>query len=165
MANEELIRDLRQRGLFIATAESLTGGMLGQRLTEEPGASEFYLGGVVAYQNGVKEQLLGVSPSLIANQGAVDAEVAAQMASGVRQRFARATGTDSAQVIGVATTGVAGPAESDGKPAGTVFIGISSHYGESVYAFTLQGNRESVRSQTVTAAFEALREQLQADNG
>lgn len=160
-----MIEQLRSRSLFLATAESLTGGMLGQEITTTPGASDVYLGGVVAYQNSIKEQLLGVSPSLIANQGAVDAEVVAQMAAGVRQRFSRASAKEIEQVIGIATTGVAGPSDSEGKPAGTVFVGISSTAGESVYAFIFSGDRDSIRVQTVAAALDALREQLQVISG
>lgn len=165
MAEANLIDLLRGQGLFLATAESLTGGMLGQEITSTAGSSDVYLGGVIAYQNAVKEQLLGVSASLMSNQGAVDAEVAAQMASGVRIKFARANGLDIESVIGIATTGVAGPGDSDGKPAGTVFIGVSSVGGESVYANEFEGDRRQIREQSVTAALAALREQLQVISG
>ena len=89
MAEETLTSQLRAAGFWLATAESITGGALGARLTANPGASESSLGGVVAYQNNVKQELLGVSGSLMAMQGAVDAEVAAQMANGVMARFAK----------------------------------------------------------------------------
>ena len=161
MAEKELVEQLIASGLFIATAESLTGGLLGSAITSVAGSSSTYLGGVIAYQNQIKEQVLGVSPTLIANQGAVDAEVAAQLASGVRDKFAKSCQKPIEKVIGIATTGVAGPGEAEGKPAGTVFIGISSVAGESVYAHSFSGSRAEVREQSVASALAALREQLQ----
>lgn len=165
MAPQTLIARLRQAGVFLASAESLTGGMLAARLTETSGSSAVFLGGVVAYQNQVKQELLGVSPSLMEQQGAVDAEVAAQMAVGIRQRFAKINQVDLAKVIGVSTTGVAGPGQSEGKDPGTVFIGISSGSSDAVYAYDFSGDRQSVREQTVQAALEALGEQLQLIGG
>lgn len=165
MAEQEIVKRLIREGLFVATAESLTAGKLGSEITRTPGASETYLGGVVAYQNSVKELLLSVSPSLISNQGAVDPEVAAQMASGVRNKFSRVCQIPEQKVIGVSTTGVAGPAESEGKVAGTVYIGISSVVGESVYSFQFSGDRESIREQSVAAAMESLWEQIQLISG
>lgn len=161
MAKKELILALKDAGLFIATAESLTAGMLSEHLTFTPGSSEVFLGGVVAYQSAVKSELLGVSPALLENQGAVDAEVAAQMAAGVRERFAKINQKPLNQVLGVSLTGVAGPGLSNGKPAGTVFIGVSSIAGESVYAHEFRGNREQVRERSVEAALAALWEQLE----
>ena len=160
MAEEGLIRLLREAGQHLATAESITGGALAKTVTDEAGASEVFLGSVVAYQNQVKQQLLGVSAALMSVQGAVDAEVAAQMSFGVRERFAKINQLDLERVVGVSTTGVAGPGESEGKPAGTVFIGISSVSGDAVFAYNFDGDRQMVREQTVQAAITALREQL-----
>ena len=160
MAEEGLVGLLLQAGQHLATAESLTGGALAKAVTDEAGASEVFLGSVVAYQNSVKQQLLGVSAALMSVQGAVDAEVAAQMALGVRERFAKINQIELERVVGISTTGVAGPAESEGKPAGTVFIGISSVIGDTVFAHNLDGDRASVREQTVLAAIASLREQL-----
>lgn len=165
MAEEPLTSDLRAAGFWLATAESITGGALGARLTENAGASESFLGGVVAYQNNVKQELLGVSGSLMAMQGAVDAEVAAQMANGVRARFAKINQLPLDKVIGVSTTGVAGPGEAEGKAAGTVFIGVSSSAGDTVYAHHFDGDREDIRKQTVRAALEGVREQFQLLSG
>jgi nicotinamide-nucleotide amidase len=165
VAQEILIAELKRLGLFVACAESLTGGLLGSRITETSGASDVFLGGVIAYQNSVKQELLGVSGGLMANQGAVDAEVAAQMAAGVRARFAKISQLDSDLVIGISTTGVAGPEQSEGKLPGTVFIGLSSKAGDSVYAYDFSGSRDDVRNQTVAAALEVLREQLQLPSG
>lgn len=165
MAEESLILELRVAGLYVATAESLTGGKLGARLTDPPGASEVYLGGIIAYQNKVKQENLGVSPGLMEQQGAVDAEVSAQMATGVRERFAKINQLDLGHVIGISTTGVAGPEASEGKPAGTVFIALSSRAGDAVYAHQFSGSRSEVREQAVEAALIALREQLQLLGG
>lgn len=165
MAEKELVELLVARGLFVATAESLTGGRVGSRITSVPGSSDTYLGGVITYQNKTKEQLLGVSPALIANQGAVDPEVAAQMAAGVRLKFATSCQKPIEQVIGISTTGVAGPGNAEGKPSGTVFIGVSSTAGDSVYAYDFEGSRAEVREQSVTAALGALGEQLQLISG
>jgi nicotinamide-nucleotide amidase len=165
MAQEILIAKLRRLGLYVACAESLTAGLLGSRITETPGASDVFLGGVIAYRNLVKQELLGVSGGLMANQGAVDAEVAAQMAVGVRNRLAKISQLAPDVVIGISTTGVAGPEDSEGKPPGTVFIGLSSKAGDSVYAYDFAGSREEVRNQTVAAALEVLREQLQLPSG
>ena len=165
MAKEGLIAELQERGLFLACAESLTAGLLTSRITETPGASAVFLGGIVAYQNSVKQELLGVSGGLLANQGAVDAEVAAQMAIGVRSRFAKIAQLSTDLVIGLSTTGVAGPESSETKPPGTVFIGLSSTSGDSVYAYDFAGSRDEVREQTVQAALTVLREQLQLPSG
>ena len=161
MAEKSLILALSEAGLFIATAESLTAGMLAQQLTITPGSSDSFLGGIIAYQNSVKSELLGVSPALLENQGAVDAEVAAQMATGVRERFSKINQKPLNQVIGVSLTGVAGPGPAAGKPAGTVFIGVSSIAGESVYAHQFEGSRAEVRELSVSAAVAALWEQLE----
>ncbi|HEY6539179.1 MAG TPA: CinA family protein [Candidatus Dormibacteraeota bacterium] len=103
------------RGL--ATAESCTGGLVAAALTATPGSSAAFLGGVVAYANRAKEEILGVPPSLIAAHGAVSQEVALAMAEGARARF----GSD----LAVATTGVAGPAASEAKPAGLIFVAVA----------------------------------------
>lgn len=165
MGEKELVSALGAQGLFVATAESISAGLVAAEITNVAGSSEVFLGGVVAYQNSVKQELLGVSPQLMAQQGAVDAEVAAQMATGVRQRFAKINQLDSQKVIGISTTGVAGPGESEGKPQGTVFIGISSSAGDAVYAYDFLGTRDEVRKQTVDAALQSLWEQLQVLGG
>lgn len=138
---------------------------MGHTITAEPGSSEVYIGGVVSYQQSTKQELLGVSSALMGQQGTVDPEVAIQMATGVRGRFAKLHQVDHGRVIGISTTGVAGPGPSEGKPPGTVFVGISSAVGDVVYAFQFEGDRESVRNQTVQSAIEGLREQLQLVEG
>jgi nicotinamide-nucleotide amidase len=155
-------------GLKLAFAESLTGGLLCAEFVSVPGASNVVLGSIVAYQTGLKHELLGVSRVLLENQGPVDAEVVAQMAGGVRAKLAAKSGLDPAHVIGVATTGVAGPELQNGIDVGTVFIGISglgsSAAGsllasdDAVYAHHFEGNREEIRTATVEAAISHLKE-------
>ena len=139
---------LRAGGSTVATAESLTGGRLAVALTDVPGASETYLGGVVAYATELKQSFLGVDERLVEQYGVVSAECAKAMASGVRA----VTGA----TYGLATTGVAGPGEQEGKPAGTVFVGISGPGVLEVVALELAGKRAQVQDRTTRAAFEAL---------
>lgn len=109
----------RERGLTLAAAESCTGGLIAKRLTDIPGASQVFLGGVVSYTNHVKQQVLRVPENLLARCGAVSAEVARAMALGVRVL----TGAD----LAVSVTGLAGPDGDDrGNPVGTVFVGLSA---------------------------------------
>ena len=105
----------QERPVQVATAESLTGGDVGGAICTVPGASAYYRGGVISYAYEVKARVLGVDAQLLATEGAVNPEVAAQMAAGA----ARVCGADYA----VSTTGVAGPDPADGQPVGTVFIG------------------------------------------
>jgi nicotinamide-nucleotide amidase len=152
----QLLAGFEQLGVSLAIAESLTGGALCAELVSAPGASKVVLGGVIAYQTELKHSLLGVSKQLLAEAGAVSAEVAAEMASGVRLRFAEQLGIDASRVIGVATTGVAGPDLQDGHPAGKVFIAISASGDylamDAVFAHHFLGDRSSIRAQTVDAA-------------
>ncbi len=157
----QLLDALATRGLHLAVAESLTGGLLTSAFVDVAGASKVLLGSIVAYQTELKHQLLGVSRALLQEQGAVDPEVVAQMAAGVRTKLANKTGTDESLVIGVAATGVAGPDSQDGKPAGTVFIGISGPSGDFVYPLSLSGSRSEIRFESVNAAIAALWEHFQ----
>ena len=156
-----LLEVLERQGLYLAVAESLTGGLLTSALVDIPGASKVLLGSIVAYQSELKHQLLGVSRPLLQEQGAVDAEVVAQMAAGIRVKLANKSGKDESNVIGVATTGVAGPDSQDGKPAGTVFIGISGPTGDFVYPLELTGDRAAIRAASVESALDALWEHFQ----
>jgi nicotinamide-nucleotide amidase len=113
---KELVQRLGHRSLTIATAESLTAGALASRIADVPGASVALLGGVVSYSNGVKENVLGVDAELLESRGAVDGDVAAQMARGGARACAAG--------IGVSTTGVAGPEPHQGKSVGTVYLGF-----------------------------------------
>ena len=145
---------LRERGLTLAAAESCTGGLLMQRLTDLPGSSDYVAGGVVAYSNKVKIDLLGVEGALIEAHGAVSEPVAAAMADGVRDR--------TAADVCVAITGVAGPGGgTPAKPVGTVVIAVRMPSGPvNVRTFSFPGSREHVRFQSTQAALDIVRRQL-----
>ncbi len=153
---------LIQHGLFIATAESLTAGLLSSELATEPGASGYLLGGVICYQDEIKVNLLGVDSSLIESRTAVDPEVAISLSRNVREKFARESSKDIESVIGVSTTGVAGPGPVENHEAGTVFLGISSSRGSRVLGLNLQGTRSEVRAATVASALVAIEDEIQA---
>lgn len=136
----------------VATAESLTAGMLSAVLADTPGASGMLQGGVVAYQNPVKETLLGVPGALLASAGAVDPDVAAAMAAGARDTLHAD--------IGISTTGVAGPEEHDGKPVGRVYVGVATASGATAFEYSFSGSRADIRGQACAAALERLLEAL-----
>jgi nicotinamide-nucleotide amidase len=142
----DVIRLLAERGLTLAVAESLTGGLVVAELISVPGASAVVRGGVVAYATELKHELLGVDAALLAAGGPIQAEVAEQMASGVRARL-------SADV-GLATTGVAGPDPQDGHPPGEVWIAIATATGVHSVRLELGGDRASVRRETVEAVID-----------
>ena len=155
-----MIQTASAKGLMIATAESLTAGDLAARIADTPGASGVLAGGVVSYQDQIKSQLLGVSAQLIATSSAVDPEVAIQMAVGVREKFSSAMGVDSGNLIGISTTGVAGPDSVGSKPVGEVYIGLSAPSGEKVCVFQFTGSRGEIRAATVSKALEILGEEI-----
>jgi len=140
---------LRDKGLTLAAAESCTGGMFGERFTAIPGASAVYMGGVCTYSNELKTSILGVDAELIREKGAVCAEVAAQMAQGVR----RVCSAD----IGVGITGVAGPAASEAKPVGLVYIAAADANGVSVRELHLGHGRDRIRYGAVTTVLDLVR--------
>jgi nicotinamide-nucleotide amidase len=143
----------------LAVAESLTGGLLTDAFVQVPGASAVLLGGVVAYATPVKHSVLGVDAELLHRRGAVDPEVARQMADGVR----RAVAVDGrAADVGVATTGVAGPAAQDGNAPGTVWVGVAIGGRVVALGASLSGDRAAVRSGAVALALQALVEALEA---
>ncbi len=150
-----LISELAARGLTIAVAESLTGGLLAAELIRPAGASAVVLGGVIAYDTELKHTLLGVDAQLLAEHGAVHADVARQMADGVREHLS--VGGHRAQ-IGLATTGVAGPDPHNGIPAGTIYLGLS--VGDEAWSreLSLPGSRDEVRASAVVAAMVWLAE-------
>lgn len=146
MTAAEVIEGLRARGWSIGTAESLTGGLVCAELTAVPGASAVVRGGVVAYATGVKASVLGVEEALLADKGAVDPGVAAQLAEGA----ARVLGCD----VGVGTTGVAGPEPADGQPVGTVHVAVRTPTAMVVESLALTGDRDEIRRATVTAVLD-----------
>lgn len=135
-------------GQSIATAESLTAGLVASALCDVPGASSAFLGGVVSYDNSVKAGLLGVRRQLLEERGSVDPEVARAMAAGAR----RACGTDWA----VSTTGVAGPEPHDGKPVGLVYVGCAGPFGFTTKELRLEGDRREIRESAVDGALRLL---------
>lgn len=149
---ERVAAALRAAGLTVAVAESCTGGLLGAVLTALPGSSEYMRGGVIAYADDLKVDLLGVSPHTLAEHGAVSEPVARAMAEGVRDRCRSS--------IGLAITGVAGPGGgSAGKPVGLIFIGVAGSAPPRIERLDGDGGREVNRARAVR---EALRLCLQA---
>ncbi|MFF2509150.1 CinA family protein [Streptomyces sp. NPDC058067] len=176
-----MLRLLAERGESLAVAESLTGGLVAAEITSVPGASRVFRGSVTSYATELKRDVLGVDGTLLAERGAVDPEVAQQMATGVR----RVLGAD----WGIATTGVAGPDEQDGRPVGTVFVAVDGPEtgvarpetaGErpeaavarpeaagagfarsrKVAELRLNGDRSEIRRESVRSVLELLLEQL-----
>ncbi|MHB9094763.1 MAG: competence/damage-inducible protein A [Eubacteriales bacterium] len=144
---------LKKHGLTISTAESCTGGMIAQRLTNIPGVSDNFMYGVVSYSNEAKTGLLGVPPEIIEKHGAVSEETAIEMVKGVRQ----SCGTD----LAVSVTGIAGPSGgTPEKPVGLVYIGFSDRDTTIVQRFLFTGDREVIRWQTANAALNMLRRYL-----
>jgi PncC family amidohydrolase len=153
----EVVAALTARGSTVATAESLTGGMLASLLTSVPGASACVVGGVVSYATRVKQDLLGVPEDVVDRHGVVSGECAAAMAVGVR--------TLLAVDLGVATTGVAGPDLQEGKPAGTVWIAVATAEGTEVSLLALTGDRDAIRRGTCRAALELVLAVLRREDG
>jgi nicotinamide-nucleotide amidase len=143
---------LRARGETVAVAESLTGGMVGAALTDRAGASATFRGGVVAYATDLKAGALDVPEQLLADRGAVSPDVAAAMAAGVRRRLGA--------THGLALTGVAGPEESEGRPVGTVHIGLASPSGGAVRSVRVPGDRQRVRVLATVLGLDVLRRSL-----
>nr|WP_202532829.1 nicotinamide-nucleotide amidohydrolase family protein [Streptomyces sp. SID3212] len=144
---------LEERSATLAVAESLTGGLVAAELTSVPGASRSFRGSVTAYATDLKRDVLGVAAPLLAERGAVDPEVARQMAAGVR----RVLGAD----WGAATTGVAGPEPQDGQPVGTVYVAVVGPVGPGkVVALRLNGDRADIRKESVVSVLGLLRNEL-----
>jgi nicotinamide-nucleotide amidase len=143
-----VLERLHGRGETVATAESLTGGLVCATLVDAPGASAVVRGSVVAYAPEVKSQLLGVDDHRIASHGTVDPEVARQMAEGARLRLGA--------TWGVATTGNAGPDSSEGKPVGLVFVAVVGPGASAVRELNLSGDRDAIRRATTSAALSLL---------
>lgn len=152
---EEVVgRLLRERGLTLALAESCTGGLIGHRVTEVPGSSEYFLMGVVSYSNDAKERLLGVRPETLRDHGAVSTEAAEEMAVGIR----RLSGAD----LGLSTTGIAGPGGgTPDKPVGTVCVGLAWEGGSWSRRYDLgERSRDWVKGMTAQVALDRVRRWL-----
>jgi nicotinamide-nucleotide amidase len=152
---QEIVLGLcRARGLTLATAESCTGGMVAARLTDVPGSSDVFVGGIVAYANEVKAAELGVPEETLARHGAVSAETAAAMAAGARSRLAAD--------VAVSVTGVAGPGGgTEEKPVGLVFFHAAGPDGEESLRFDLPGDRDWIRSRSTVVALHLVRRLLE----
>jgi PncC family amidohydrolase len=149
-------RMLAERKLTLAVAESCTGGLLGHRITNVAGSSEYFEGGVIAYSYDAKERLLSVHHDTLYEHGAVSPETALEMARGAR----KALGAD----IGLSITGIAGPGGGlPGKPIGLTFIGLSARNVERVERFIWESDREGNKVLSADAALEMLKEFLDAD--
>ncbi|WP_263165190.1 CinA family protein [Streptomyces sp. SCSIO ZS0520] len=149
----EVLRLLQARQQTLAVAESLTGGLVASDLTSVAGASAVFRGSVTAYATELKQRILGVDGALLAARGAVDAQVAGEMARGVRAVL----GAD----WGLATTGVAGPEPQDGQPVGTVFVAFAGPSGEEkVAALRLNGDRAEIRRESARSVLTMLRAHL-----
>ncbi len=146
-------RLLREQGKTIAVAESVTSGLVGDRITDVPGSSDYFLGGIIAYSNDAKVDLLDVPRELIRDHGAVSEEVARAMAEGARRRF----GAD----IAVSLTGIAGPGGgSEEKPVGLVYIGLAWDGGAEAKAYRLGDKRALVKQRAAQTALDLVRRQL-----
>jgi PncC family amidohydrolase len=150
-----LLETLAERGETVATAESLTGGMLASLLTDVPGASRSFVGGVVSYATRVKVSVLGVPAEVVDRHGVVSRECAEAMALGVRERL------DA--TWGLSTTGVAGPDEQDGRPVGTVWVGVAGPDGVGARLLGLDGGRTAIRQGACTAVLSDLVSLLDRD--
>ncbi|MHA7306874.1 CinA family protein [Arthrobacter sp. TMN-49] len=150
----ELVSAAVAANITVATAESLTGGMVAATLVQVPGASGMLQGGVIAYQNVIKERLLGVPADLLEARGAVDPDVACAMALGV-------CGAAGARV-GISTTGVAGPDSQHGKAVGHVFIGVAFDGEAQSYEYHFAGDREMIRTQATQEAISLLEQVVKA---
>ena len=150
---QTVVRLLGEAGLTLATAESLTGGLLGGRLTGVPGASAVYRGGVVSYATEVKASVLGVDGALLDRHGPVSEPVAGAMAAGARRLL------DAG--LGLAATGVAGPDEHGGRPVGTLCLAVADAAGEVAQTLRAPGDRAQVRGWATTTALDLLRRHLE----
>lgn len=151
--NDQIAELLTQRGWTLGTAESCTGGLIGDELTNRPGSSDYFKGGVISYDNRVKQAVLGVRAETLTLVGAVSEQCALEMARGVRQTL----GVD----VGISATGIAGPGgATPGKPVGLVYIGFSSPVGDAVRRFIWTKDRVGNKRATADAALKLLVEQL-----
>jgi nicotinamide-nucleotide amidase len=151
-AAADAVHRLVDRRETMATAESLTGGLVATTVVEIPGVSAVYRGGLVVYATDLKHALAGVPEDLLAERGPVDPDVALSLAEGAR----RACGAD----WGLATTGVAGPDPQGGKPVGMVFVAVAGPSGATVRELKLAGNRAAIRTESVTGVLRLLADRL-----
>ena len=148
-------RAFLERSLTLATAESCSGGLIGYSLTEVPGSSDYYLGGVISYSNDAKIQQLGVPARTIEQHGAVSAQTAVAMAEGARRRF-------SAD-YGISVTGIAGPGgATETKPVGLVYVAVADAAGDEVRRHQRHGDRHDNRLESARVCLELLLGRIEA---
>jgi PncC family amidohydrolase len=161
---EQILAALRAANKKLVIAESLTGGLLTAEFAKVAGASDVLLTGIVAYDTSLKHELLGVSRQLLENQGAVDPEVAAQMAEGIRVKIAIKMGLELSDLVAISTTGVAGPSEQDGKPVGELYICVSKgpegSVSGNVFAHQIDGDRANIQKTAVLLGLGHLWEEI-----
>lgn len=157
MIVESILETLRANGKKLIFAESITGGLLADAFISVPGASDVVLGSEVTYASELKVALLGVDEEVLAEKGAVSAEVATQMAQGVCAVGQGSLELNPGDVIAVATTGNAGP---DGNPVGQVFVALFDGKRAKVTELAISGSRNEIREQSLQAAISLLREHL-----
>jgi PncC family amidohydrolase len=144
---------LVERRLTLSSAESCTGGLFGHVVTEVPGSSDYYLGGIISYSDELKREQLEVDPLTIEKHGAVSAQTCVAMADGARRRYRSS--------MAVAVTGIAGPGGgSDSKPVGLTYIGLADENGHDVRRHAWQGDRHSNKVESVAACLELILERL-----
>lgn len=152
-----MLETLARRGETVATAESLTGGLLSARLTDVPGASRSFVGGVVSYATRVKVSALDVPADLVEQHGVISEECASAMARGVRTRLG--------STWGIATTGVAGPDAQEGRPVGTVWVAVAGPDHVETRELALEGDRWAIRQASCDAALAVLDGVLTPEDG
>lgn len=143
-----IVKVMKKRGITLATAESITGGGLASAITDVPGSSAIFLGGIVSYSDQAKVKFLGIPKRVLTKSTAVSEVVARQMAESARREF----GSDFA----ISTTGVAGPGKAYGQKAGTVWIAIASKSETITIELALSGDRDSIRKSTIESALACL---------
>jgi PncC family amidohydrolase len=146
------------RGLTLTTAESCTGGLIAYALTEIAGSSDYFVGGLVSYSNGLKERDLGVDPATLERHGAVSAQTCVAMAEGARHRYQAD--------VAVAVTGIAGPAGgTDAKPVGLTYVAVADERGHDVRRFVWDADRHGNKVRSAEAALTLMLERLDAPRG
>jgi nicotinamide-nucleotide amidase len=147
---------LTDRGFTISVAESCTGGLIGSMITDVPGSSRYFLGGIIAYSNQSKMEILNVSSRTITEHGAVSNQTVREMAGGIKRLFN--------SHLGLAVTGIAGPeGGSREKPVGTIFIGLAAEERIFTAGYRLHGTRGEIKQETARTALDYLRRYLNGD--
>lgn len=153
--SRDIAKMLVKKKQTLSVCESCTGGMLGEIITRVPGSSKYFLGGIIAYSDDIKRQVVGIKPGLLKKSGAVSPQVARAMAQGVRRIFK--------SDIGVSITGIAGPSGgSREKPIGLVYIGLAYKRNIFVKKFVLAGGRDRIRKRTCKEALSLVRCSIQS---